>query len=195
MIHALTPEDLLSLEEYAVERPVLRARIMEHKKYRQLPIGPNTRLYFEDKLTIRYQIQEMLRAERIFEAQGIKDELDAYNPLIPDGSNWKATFMIEYEDVDKRQAALGRLMHIEDRVWVQVESFEKVWAIADEDMERDTTDKTSAVHFLRFELTPEIVAAVKNGAAIGAGIEHQNYSFEVMPIPEYMRASLADDLD
>jgi len=195
MIHALTPKDLLSLEEYAIERPMFRARIMEHKKHRQLPIGPNTRLYFEDKLTIHYQIQEMLRAERVFEAQGIKDELDAYNPLIPDGSNWKATLMIEYEDAAKRQAALGRLVHIEDRVWMQVEGFEKVWAIADEDLERETTDKTSAVHFLRFELTPEVVAAVKVDAAIGAGIEHQNYSYEVIPIPEHVRASLANDLD
>jgi hypothetical protein len=195
MKHALTSEELLSLEEYAAQRPVFRAQVMEHKKHRQLPIGPNARLYFEDELTIRYQVQEMLRAERIFEAQGIKDELDAYNPLIPDGSNWKATFMIEYEDAEKRQAALSRLVHIEDRVWMQVEGFEQVWAIADEDLERETNDKTSAVHFLRFELTPEMVAAVKGGAEISAGIEQQDYNYQVMPIPEHVRTSLANDLE
>jgi len=194
MIQALTSKDLFSLEEYSARRPAFRAQVMEHKKNRQLPIGPNATLYFEDEMTIRYQVQEMLRAERIFEAEGIKDELDAYNPLIPDGSNWKATFMIEFEDAVERQRALNRLINIEDRVWVQVEGSDKVWAIADEDLERETEDKTSAVHFLRFQLTPEMITAVKAGAALSAGIEHQNYSYQVNPVPDNIRVSLAGDL-
>ena len=195
MIQALTAKDLLSLEEYSTKRPAFRAQVMEHKKNRQLHIGPNATLYFEDEMTIRYQIQEMLRAERIFEAEGINDELDAYNPLIPDGSNWKATFMIEFEDDTERQIALGKLVNIEDRVWVEVDGFEKVWAIADEDLERETEEKTSAVHFLRFELTSDMTAAVKAGAPISAGIEHENYSHQVIPVPENIRSSLAEDLN
>jgi len=191
----LSEGDLYSLEEYAKKRPQIRAQVMEHKKNRQLHIGPNATLYFEDKLTIHYQIQEMLRVERIFEADGIKDELDAYNPMIPDGSNWKATFMIEFTDVNERQRALGRLVDIEDCVWVQVKGFEKVWAIADEDLERQTQDKTSAVHFLRFELTSDMAKAVKSGAAINAGIEHENYSCQVAPVPVNIRISLAEDID
>ena len=194
MIQTLTAKDLFSLEEYSTRRPVFRAQVMDHKKNRQLPVGPNATLYFEDEMTIRYQIQEMLRAERIFEAEGIKDELDAYNPLIPDGTNWKATFMIEFEDTVERQIALNKLINIEDRVWVQVEGSDKVWAIADEDLERATEDKTSAVHFLRFELTPEMITAVKSGAAISVGIEHKNYSYQVIPVPENIRVSLAGDL-
>jgi len=191
----LSEGDLYSLEEYAKKRPQIRAQVMEHKKNRQLHIGPNATLYFEDKLTIHYQIQEMLRVERIFEADGIKDELDAYNPMIPDGSNWKATFMIEFTDVNERQRALGRLVDIEDCVWAQVKGFEKVWAIADEDLERQTQDKTSAVHFLRFELTSDMAKAVKSGAAINAGIEHENYSCQVAPVPVNIRISLAEDID
>jgi len=194
MIHALSAKDLLSLEEYSIKRPTFRAQVMEHKKNRQLHIGPNVTLYFEDEMTIRYQIQEMLRAERIFEVEGINDELEAYNPLIPDGSNWKATLMIEFEDAVERQLALSKLVNIEDRVWTEVDGFEKVWAIADEDLERDTADKTSAVHFLRFELSSAMVAAVKAGAAISAGVEHENYSHQVIPLPENIRASLAGDL-
>jgi len=194
MIQALTAKDLYSLEEYSIKRPAFRAQVMEHKKNRQLHIGPNATLYFEDELTIRYQIQEMLRAERIFDAEGINDELDAYTPLIPDGSNWKATFMIEFVDVAERLIALSKLLNIEDRVWMQVEGFEKVWAIADEDLERETEDKTSAVHFLRFELSSDMAAAVKSGTVISAGIEHQNYSYQVVPVAENLRASLAADL-
>lgn len=195
MIRTLTTEDLYSLEEYSTKRPAFRAQVIEHKKNRQLSIGPNATLYFEDELTVRYQIQEMLRVERIFETDGIIEELEAYNPLIPDGSNWKATFMIEFEDALERQSALTRLINIEDRVWMEVEGCGKVWAIADEDLERETEDKTSAVHFLRFELTADMVAAVKAaGAAINAGIEHENYTYQVIPVAENIRASLVKDL-
>ncbi len=167
---------------------------MAHKRHRKLPIGPNATLYFEDRLTMQYQIQEMLRVERIFEAAGIQDELDAYNPLIPDGTNWKATFMIEYPDAEERAVQLGKLVGIEDKVWVQVADFERVYAIADEDLERADKDKTSAVHFLRFELTPEMATAVKGGAAVSAGIEHGNYEFAAEPVPAEVRDSLAQDL-
>lgn len=194
MTHALTARDLLSLEEYSAKRSTYRAQVMEHKKNRQLQIGPNATLYFEDEMTIRYQIQEMLRAERIYEAKGIKEELDAYNPLIPDGNNWKSTFMIEFEDADERQIALSKLVNIEDRVWMQVDGYDKVWAVADEDLERETEDKTSAVHFLRFELTPAMVSAVKKCASISAGIEHENYCHQVIPVADNIRASLAKDL-
>src|SRR5690606_29919937 len=145
-------EDLFSLEEYAAQRQALRSKVMAHKQQRRVPIGPNATRYFEDRLTMQYQVQEMLRAERIFEAEGIEEELAVYNPLIPDGTNWKATFMIEYTDVEERKAALARMVGIEDRVWVRVDGFDPVWAIADEDLERETQDKTSSVHFLRFEL-------------------------------------------
>ncbi len=191
----LTREDLYSLEEYASARGDFRRRVMEHKKHRQIPIGPNATLYFEDRLTIQYQIQEMLRAERIFEPEGIAEELDAYNPLVPDGRNLKATFMLEYEDVAERRKALARLIGIEDRVWVQVEGFERVYAIADEDLERETEDKTSSVHFLRFELNHEMAGALKQGASLGVGIDHERYAHEVARVPEDVRASLAADLD
>ncbi|MGA7979634.1 MAG: DUF3501 family protein, partial [Chromatiaceae bacterium] len=148
----LTRDDLHSLEKYAELRSEFRNRVMAHKKTRQVALGPHITLYFEDRLTMQYQVQEMLRAERIFEAAGIQEELDAYNPLIPDGSNWKATFMVEYEDADERREALSRLIGIEDRVWVRVAGFDKVGAIADEDLEREDETKTSSVHFLRFEL-------------------------------------------
>ena len=184
----------MSLEQYAARRPAFRAEVMAHKRDRQVAIGPNATLYFEDRLTIHYQVQEMLRIEHVFEPEGIEDELAAYNPLIPDGSNWKATFMIEFADVDARRAALMQMVGIEHRVWVQVGGFDRVYAIADEDLERTTEDKTSSVHFLRFELTPAMVAAVKRGAAIGMGIEHEAYRHAVEAVPENVRRSLAADL-
>ncbi|MGD8998929.1 MAG: DUF3501 family protein [Granulosicoccaceae bacterium] len=190
----LTRDDLYSLEDYAQLRPEYRARVMAHKKNRQVRLGEHATLYFEDQLTMQYQIQEMLRIEKIFEADGIQEELDAYNPLIPDGSNWKATFMLEYEDIDERREALAKMIGIEDRVWMQVEGHEPVYAIADEDLERDTEEKTSSVHFLRFELTPEMVAAAKQGAAIGAGIDHPACEERIDSLPANIRDSLAADL-
>jgi hypothetical protein len=191
----LSREDLYSLEEYSEIRPEFRAKVMEHKKSRRLEIGENATLYFEDELTMKYQIQEMLRIEKIFESEGINEELDAYNPLIPDGTNWKATFMMEYPDIEERKAALAQLIGIEDKTWVQVEGFDKVYAIADEDLERDSEEKTSSVHFMRFELTGEMIAAAKGGAAISAGIDHPNYNHSVDPIPDNIRSSLINDLD
>ncbi len=190
----LKREDLYSLEQYAQERPAFREKVLAHKKNRQVRLGEYATLYFEDRLTIQYQIQEMLRIERIFEPEGIQDELDAYNPLIPTGSNWKATFMLEYPDVEQRKRELARLVGIEDKVWVRVRGHDKVYAIADEDMERETEDKTSAVHFLRFELTPEMVRDVKAGADIAVGIDHPNYTAVVDPVPREVRDSLAEDL-
>ncbi|MDH5455117.1 MAG: DUF3501 family protein [Gammaproteobacteria bacterium] len=191
----LTRNHLYSLEQYAELRPEFREKVMAHKKDRRLMLGTNATLYFEDRLTMQYQVQEMLRIERIFEADGINEELDAYNPLIPDGSNWKATFMIEFPDVAERQQMLSRLVGIEDRVYVQVADFDRVYPIADEDLERDNEEKTSAVHFLRFELQPEQVAALKNGAALVAGIDHDNYRVEISPVPANIRESLVNDLD
>lgn len=191
----LTRGDLYTLEQYAEVRPHFRATVMAHKKNRTVPVGPHATLYFEDRLTMQYQIQEMLRVERIFEAGGIEDELGAYNPLIPDGSNWKATFMLEYEDVDARREALSRLVGIEDRVWVQVSDCDRAWAVADEDMERETAAKTSSVHFLRFQLTPEMVAKAKAGAAISVGIDQDAYRYSVEPLSQGVRDSLAADLD
>ncbi len=190
----LNRDDLFSLERYAELRPEFRARVMAHKKNRQLQIGPNVRLYFEDALTMQYQVQEMLRIERIFEAAGIQDELDAYNPLIPDGSNWKATFMMEYPDEAERRAQLQRLLGIERHVWAQVADFARVTPIADEDLEREDEDKTSSVHFLRFELSAQMVEAVKNGAAVSMGIDHPVYTHAAEPIPQNIRDSLAADL-
>lgn len=189
----LTHEDLYSLEEYAAVRKDFRAKVIEHKKNRRLALGEHAALYFEDKLTMQYQIQEMLRIERIFEPEGIQEELDVYNPLIPDGSNWKATFMMEYPDLEERRAALARLVGIEQKVWMQVEGFDKVRPIANEDLDRSTPDKTASVHFLRFELTPAMIAAVKAGATIRAGIDHPEYRVETV-VPENVRASLAADL-
>jgi len=190
----LTREDLYSLEEYAEVRPEFRAEVMEHKKSRQVPIGPDATLYFEDALTMKYQVQEMLRIERIFEKAGIDEELAAYNPLIPDGSNWKATFMVEIPDVEERRKRLAQLIGIEDRVWVQVTGQERIFAIADEDLEREDREKTSSVHFLRFELTPDMVDAVKAGAAVGMGIDHENYRHEIEAVSAKVRDSLAADL-
>ncbi len=189
----LTREDLLSLEKYAEIRDDFRRKVMDHKKTRALPLGANATLYFEDALTMQYQIQEMLRIERTFEPAGIQDELDVYNPLIPDGSNWKATFMIEYEDVEERQRRLAELVGIEDKVWVRVGENPKVYAIANEDLERTTAEKTSSVHFLRFELDEKMVADAKSGLAIRAGIDHPAYTCETTA-PEEVRASLVRDL-
>ncbi|MCB1830141.1 MAG: DUF3501 family protein, partial [Gammaproteobacteria bacterium] len=172
----LTREDLYSLEKYSNIRNEFRAKVMEHKKQRRVAIGDHAALYFEDQLTMQYQVQEMLRIERIFEAEGIQEELDVYNPLIPDGMNWKATFMIEYDDVEERKRALAKMIGIERGLWVRVDGFDKVNPIANEDLERATADKTSSVHFVRFELTPEMAAAVKQGAQITAGIEHPAYT-------------------
>ena len=195
MSNKLSRDDLYSLEQYAEARPAFREKVLAHKKNRRLDLGTNAALYFEDRLTMQYQVQEMLRIEKIFEAAGIKEELDAYNPLIPDGSNWKATFMVEFPEVEERKAMLGQLVGVEDRVYMQVADFDRVYPIADEDLERDTEDKTSAVHFLRFELTPGQVEALKNGASLIAGIDHENYRVEVRPVPDNVRESLVADLD
>ncbi len=189
----LTHDDLFSLEKYARVRPEFRAKVIAHKKTRQLPIGAHATLYFEDALTMQYQVQEMLRLERMFEPELIQEELDVYNPLIPDGHNWKATFMVEYGDEAERRVALARLIGIEKKVWVQVDGCEKVYPIANEDLERETEDKTAAVHFLRFELTPPMVAAAKAGAVLRAGIDHDLYR-ESVTVPQAVRDSLAADL-
>ena len=190
----LTRTDLMSLEEYAEKRPEFRARVMAHKKQRQIAVGPNATLYFEDRTTIQYQVQEMLRVERIFERAGIQDELDAYNPLIPDGSNLKATFMLEYADEQERKRELARLIGIEDRVWVRAGGQDKVYAVADEDLERETEEKTSSVHFLRFELAPKMIAELKSGAPLAVGIDHENYDHAVDPLPGPARDALVADL-
>jgi hypothetical protein len=191
----LSRDDLYSLEQYAEARPAFREKVLAHKKNRRLDLGTNAALYFEDRLTMQYQVQEMLRIEKIFEADGIREELDAYNPLIPDGSNWKATFMVEFPEVEERKAMLSQLVGIENRVYVQVADFDRVYPIADEDLERDTEDKTSAVHFLRFELPAEQARALKSGASLIAGIDHENYRVEVSPVPDNIRESLVADLD
>jgi len=190
----LTRADLMSLEQYSSGRKAFRAQVLEHKRSRTLSVGPNATWCFEDRLTVQYQVQEMLRIERIFESAGIEDELAAYNPLVPDGSNWKATFLIEFPDAEERRVRLAGLKGVEDCCWVQVEGEERVGAIADEDLERENEEKTSAVHFLRFELTPAMVAKVKAGAAINAGIDHAAYQHEVRPLPAAYRDSLANDL-
>lgn len=195
MAAPLTRKDLWSLEEYAQRRNEFRAEVMEHKKSRQVAIGPNAMLYFEDRMVMQYQVQEMLRIERIFEAEGIQEELDAYNPLIPDGSNWKATFMVEIPDAEQRKQELARLIGIEKKVWVRVGNFDKVTPIANEDLERETEEKTSSVHFLRFELTPEMVTAAKANEPIGVGIDHQHYNYTVEAVAENIRRSLVNDLD
>jgi len=191
----LSREDLMNLETYADERIAFRDRVLAHKRNRRLDLGTNAALYFEDRLTMQYQVQEMLRIERIFEAAGINEELEAYNPLIPDGSNWKATFMVEFPEEEERREMLTRLVGIEDRVYIQVVDFDRVFAIADEDLERADEGKTSAVHFLRFELPVEQVSALKSGASLIAGIDHDNYRVEVSPVAENVRESLVNDLD
>ena len=190
----LRPEDLFSLEQYSKQRAEFRPRVIAHKRDRTVQCGPNATWLFEDRLTVQYQVQEMLRIERIFEAEGIADELGAYNPLIPDGSNWKVTLLIEFPDVDQRRDALGRLKGVEDRCWVQVGEHARVFAIADEDLERENDEKTSAVHFLRFELTPPMVAAAKGGAKVSIGIDHEHYRHSVDPLSPAARESLVRDL-
>ncbi len=194
MAAKLSPQDLFSLEEYARTRSDFRVRVLAHKKHRRLGLGDHLTLHFEDSLTMQYQSQEMLRIERSFEPEGIQAELDAYNPLIPDGSNWKATLLIEYSDVAERQQALARLMGIEEQIWVQCGGHERVHAVADEDMERSTDDKTSAVHFLRFELLPEMVDSLRVGETLTVGASHANYLLDGLQVPGLVRESLLADL-
>ncbi len=189
----LTRTDLYSLEQYAEVRSEFRAQVITHKKHRRVPLGEIAALYFEDRLTMHYQIQEMLRVERIFEAAGIQEELDAYNPLIPDGNNLKATFMIEVPEEERRREVLAQLKGIENEVWIRVDGFDPVFAIADEDLERENEEKTSSVHFMRFEFTPDMVVAAKAGAALGVGIAHRGYTQQLEPLPEDNRAALVQD--
>jgi hypothetical protein len=191
---SLAPADLYSLEDYVRLRSDFRARVMAHKESRKVPIGPNATLYFEDRLTMQYQVQEMLRIEHIADNEGIAAELAVYNALVPDGGNWKATFMMEYPEVDERRKALAQLKGVERRVWVRVAGFDPVYAIVDEDLEREDETKTSSVHFMRFELTPEMRRAVKAGAAIAAGIDHEHYRHSVEAVAPAVRDSLAEDL-
>jgi len=193
IMQKLTSDDLMSLEQYAKQRKEFRARVLEHKKHRKLHLGEHATLYFEDRLTMQYQIQEMLRIERIFEEEGIMEELNAYNPLIPDGTNLKATFMIEYGDPEERKQALAQMVGVEDKVWLQVKGFDKVYAIADEDLDRENAEKTSSVHFLRFEFSPEMVAAAKGGVLLAAGIDHPACAIELNPVPAEIRAMLVGD--
>ena len=190
----LSPASLMTLEAYAKARKEFRAQVIAHKKNRTVHLGENVTLIFEDELTMRYQVQEMLRAEKIFEERGIQDEIDAYNPLIPDGRNFKATMMIEYPDIEERRAALARLKGIEDKAWVRVEGLARVYAIADEDLERETDEKTSAVHFVRFELTREMAEALKYGVGLSIGIDHPHYQASLDPVAPATRAALVKDL-
>jgi len=185
-------ESLLTLEAYAKQRPQFRAKVIEHKKRRTVHLGPNLTLQFEDELTIRYQVQEMLRIERIFEEEGIQHELDAYNPLIPDGGNWKATMLLEYPDAEERRRRLAELKGVERKVWVEVEGAPRVWAIADEDLERENDEKTSSVHFLRFELEHAARERLRGGARVALGVDHPNYSARVELSPEQKSALAAD---
>lgn len=190
----LTRPDLMSLEQYASERARLRSEVIAHKRIRNVQVGPNMTWCFEDYTTIRYQVLEMLRAERIFESGGIQGELDAYNPLIPDGSNWKVTLLLEFPDSNERRTALENLIGVEDRCWIRVSEMERVFAIADEDMDRTNDEKTSAVHFLRFELSPSMVEAMKSGASLCIGVDHDNYRHVLAPLPPPIRDSLSGDL-
>ena len=190
----LRPDDLFSLEQYARQRAEFRPKVIAHKRARNVQCGPNAMVCFEDRLTVQYQVQEMLRIERIFESEGIADELAAYNPLIPDGTNWKATLLVEFPDADERRVALASLKGVEDRCWVQVAGHERVFAIADEDLERENDEKTSSVHFLRFELSPAMVAAAKGGAAVSVGIDHDYYRHAVEPLSTESRDALVRDL-
>jgi len=190
----ITRDSLMTLEAYANARNDFRAEVMAHKQARTVRLGEHVTLLFEDELTIRYKIQEMLRIEKTYEEEGIKDELDAYNPLVPDGHNWKATMLLEYEDVAERKQALAKLIGIEDRVWVQVEQCPRVYAIADEDLERDTEEKTSSVHFVRFDLTAEMIGALRSGLALSIGVDHPAYTFTLSSVPEKTRQTLLADL-
>lgn len=194
MNQQITRDELMSLEQYAEKRGEFRQQVLDHKKNRQVPLGPNATLYFEDRLTLLYQIQEMLRIEKVFEADGINEELEAYNPLIPDGRNFKATFMIEYPDAQVRAAQLEKMVGIEDLVWMQIGDNDKVWSIADEDLERSTETKTSAVHFLRFDISDDMAQALKNGIEWKMGVQHPVYTFD-LAVEDDTRASLLNDLD
>jgi hypothetical protein len=184
---------LLSLEDYAKQRPEIRTEAMRLKRIRSVFIGPNMTLQFENEATIRYQVQEMLRIEKTFEEEGIMDELDAYNPLIPDGSNLKCTQMIEFPDEEERKVKLAELVNVENRTYIQIQGFDRVYAIADEDLERANSEKTSSVHFSRFEFTADMVAAIKNGAAIAMGSDHPNYSYRIDEIDPETQGSLIED--
>lgn len=188
-------ESLLTLEAYARQRNDFRARVLAHKKARTVHVGAHLTLLFEDELTIRYQIQEMLRIEKTFEEAGIQEELAVYNALVPDGQNWKATLLLEYEDVAERRLALARLRGIEDRVWVQVAGQPRVYAIADEDMERESAEKTSAVHFVRFELSVAMIQALKGGAELSVGVDHPECTLTLSPLSEPTRKALLADLN
>ena len=194
MSKMLTREDLLSLEEYHNQRPEIRTNTMAHKKSRNLSIGPNVTLYFEDATTLKYQIQEILRAEKVFDSEGIMEELDTYNAMMPTGTNFKATMMIEYIDVAERVEALQNLIGIDKKTWVQVDGYDKVFAISNEDLDRETEDKTSAVHFMRFELETDMINAVKSGADVSVGIDHENYTHWVNPVPDNYREAFVNDL-
>ena len=191
---AIRRDSLMTLEAYAKVRKEYRARVIPHKKMRTVHLGEHVTLMFEDEQTMRYQIQEMLLSEKAFQEEAIQDELDAYNPLVPDGTNFKATMLIEYDDVEERRVALTQLKGIEDRVWIEVAGCSKVWAIADEDRPRENEVKTSAVHFLRFELAPEMVAALKGGASLGLGVDHPAYQAQIPSVDARTRDALAADL-
>jgi Protein of unknown function (DUF3501) len=194
-VKKLTRQDLLGLEQYASERKRLRSEVIAHKQLRNVQVGPNMTWCFEDYTTIRYQVLEMLRAERIFESEGIQAEIDAYNPLIPDGRNWKVTLLLEFPDPELRRTALEKLIGVEDRCWIRVSEMERVFAVADEDMERENDEKTSAVHFLRFELSPSMAEAMKGDASLSIGVDHQEYRHLLSPLPRPVRDSLRLDLD
>jgi len=191
----ITVDNLMSLEAYSKWRKEHKGEVIAHRKLRSVALGDHVTVQFESELSVRYQVQEMLRIEKIFEAQGIQDELDAYNPLIPDGRNFKATMMIEYEDANDRKAALARLKGIEDRAYVQVEGLPRVYAIADEDLDRENEEKTSSVHFLRFELTDEMADALKYGMTLAVGIDHPHYAARLDPLRVEARDALLKDLD
>jgi hypothetical protein len=193
-MNKLSVGDLLSLERYARERPAFRSKVLAHKRVRQISVGPHTTWLFEDRLTVQYQVQEMLRVERIFEPEGIEEELASYNPLIPDGTNWKATLLIEFPDEQERRRELSKLKGIEDRCWVQVSGHDPVFAIADEDLERENDEKTSSVHFLRFELTAPMIASLRGGAALGVGVDHDHYPHAIEAVSAATRQTLIADL-
>jgi hypothetical protein len=190
----ISRDSLMSLEVYAKRRPEFRRQVIEHKKHRTVHLGNHMTLLFEDEMTLRYQVQEMLRIEKIFEEDGIQSELDAYNPLCPDGSNFKATMLIEYSNVVERKAALAKLIGVEDRVFIQIEGQPRVYAIADEDLDRENDEKTSAVHFVRFELTPEMKQALKGGAQMMIGCDHPNYPVHIEELPPETLSALLQDL-
>jgi hypothetical protein len=194
-VKKLTRQDLMPLEQYASERKRLRSEVIAHKQLRNVQVGPNMTWCFEDFTTIRYQVLEMLRAERIFESEGIQAEIDAYNPLIPDGRNWKVTLLLEFPDPQLRRTALEKLIGVEDRCWIRVSEMERVFAVADEDMERENDEKTSAVHFLRFELSPSMAEAMKGDASLSIGVDHEEYRHVLSPLPHPVRDSLRLDLD